>query len=378
MKPTDKASKPSFALFADERLNALRPLSAPLLAWYDAHARKLPWRQNHDAYRVWISEIMLQQTRVEAVIPYFERFIAALPGLPALAAVPQDRLMKLWEGLGYYSRARNLQRAAQAVLASGRTALPASYEALLALPGIGPYTAGAVASIAYGIAVPAVDGNVLRVLARLLACDADIALPPVKRAFERAAAAIQPKGRPGDFNQAMMELGATVCGPGGAPHCESCPVRAFCAGAGEGEPERYPYKSPKKPRAVEERTVFAAVAQGRVLLRRREERGLLAGLWELPNLAGRMEEADVSALAEAWGLGPVAVRPMGEGKHIFTHIEWRMRGFALLCGSCMPVEGAVWADAAELAERYALPSAFRPFARQLPLLLAETAGRQEP
>lgn len=356
--------------FSQKNLTALRPFVPPLLAWYAANARRLPWRENRDAYRVWVSEIMLQQTRVEAVIPYYRRFLAALPDLPALAAAPQDVLLKLWEGLGYYSRVRNMQRAAQAVLAAGRRTLPGSYAGLLALPGIGPYTAGAVASIAFGEAVPAVDGNVLRVLARLLACAADIALPPVKRTFEKAAVFLLPPEAPGTFNQAMMELGATVCVPNGAPACAACPARAFCAAARAGEPQRYPYKSPKKPRAVAQRTIIAAVAEGKVLLRRRPQKGLLAGLWELPGLSGYLSAGEAADVAAGWGLAPLSAEPMGQAKHIFTHIEWRMAGFAVRCAACAPAQDAVWVTAEELAARYALPSALRAYARQLPALLA--------
>lgn len=356
--------------FSAGQINALRPFSAPLLAWYGAHARKLPWRAAPTPYRVWVSEIMLQQTRVEAVIPYYERFLDALPDLPALAAAPEDRLLKLWEGLGYYSRVRNMQKAAQAVVRAGGTELPGSYEQLLALPGIGPYTAGAVASIAFGIPVPAVDGNVLRVLARLLACGEDIALPQVKRAFEEVDAVLLPRDHPGDFNQAMMELGATVCLPNAAPRCMDCPVRAFCTAARAGNPLDYPYKSPKKPRVLEERTVFVVVAEQRVLLRRRAGKGLLAGLWELPNLAGRLSAEEIGAVLAGWGMSDAETRPLGDGKHIFSHIEWRMNGLLVLPRACLPVEDGVWAGSDDLVEHYALPSAFRPYARLLPELLA--------
>ncbi|ADU26992.1 A/G-specific adenine glycosylase [Ethanoligenens harbinense] len=358
------------SLFVPEKIDALRPFSAPLLAWYGANARRLPWRVLPTPYRVWVSEIMLQQTRVEAVVPYYERFLAALPDLPALARAPEDRLLKLWEGLGYYSRVRNMQKAAQAVVLAGGTNLPGSYEALRALPGIGPYTAGAVASIAFGIPVPAVDGNVLRVLARLLACREDIALPQVKRAFEQAAAALLLRECPGDFNQAMMELGATVCLPNAAPRCADCPVRAFCAAARAGNAPDYPYKSPKKPRVVEERTVFVVVAEHTVLLRRRAGKGLLAGMWELPNLAGWLSAEETGAVLAGWGMPEAETRALGDGKHIFSHIEWRMKGLLALPHACPPVEDGVWANAADLAERYALPSAFRPYARLLLELLA--------
>ncbi|MFT8888124.1 MAG: A/G-specific adenine glycosylase [Ethanoligenens sp.] len=357
-------------MFASDQIEKLRPMSEPLLAWYETHARALPWRIDHAPYRVWVSEIMLQQTRVEAVIPYFERFLHALPNLPALARAPEDQLLKLWEGLGYYSRVRNMQKAAQSVVQGGGTELPESYEQLLALPGIGPYTAGAIASIAFGIPVPAVDGNVLRVLARLLACGDDIALSPVKCAFEQADAGLLPQNRPGDYNQAMMELGATVCLPNAAPRCAICPVRVFCAAEKQGSPQMYPYKSPKKPRVIEERTVFVVVAEKKVLLRRRTDKGLLASMWELPNLSGWLETGEISAVLAGWGIEDAAPSALGDGKHIFTHIEWRMKGVLVLPCACTPVEGSIWANAAEIAERYALPSVFRPYARLLPELLS--------
>lgn len=361
-------------LFTQEQVDRLRPMSVPLLDWYAKNARALPWRVSHDAYRVWVSEIMLQQTRVEAVIPYFERFLHALPDLTALANAEEDRLLKLWEGLGYYSRVRNMQKAAQTVVRDGKTILPDSYERLLALPGIGPYTAGAVASIAFGIAVPAVDGNVLRVLARLLACGEDIALPQVKSTFEQAEAELLPSERAGDFNQAMMELGATVCLPNTAPRCGNCPVRTFCAATSAGNPQAYPYKSPKKPRVVEERTVFVAVSGGKVLLRRRERKGLLAGMWELPGVSGCLDVEETGAILTGWGMSDAPMRPLAESKHIFTHIEWRMRGLLILPHANPPMGGAVWADADDLLNRYALPSAFRAYARLLPELLAQSAA----
>lgn len=364
--PLKKQNTP---IFSKEQIKERAALSEPLLAWYKEHARALPWRVDHAPYRVWVSEIMLQQTRVEAVIPYFERFLHTLPDLTALAHAPEDQLLKLWEGLGYYSRVRNMQKAARIVAQAGGTDLPGSYAELLKLPGIGPYTAGAIASIAFGVPVPAVDGNVLRVLARLFACGEDIALPQVKRAFEEVDTVLLPKSHPGDFNQAMMELGATVCLPNAAPRCGVCPVRLFCKAAETGNPLAYPYKSPKKPRAIEERTVFVVVADKKVLLRRRPYKGLLAGMWELPNLLGWLDDDGISAVLQRWGIADAEIRPLGDGKHIFSHIEWRMKGVLVLPRTFQPVEDSVWANANALAEQYALPSAFRPYARLLPDLL---------
>ena len=228
-------------------LELLARVPAPLLAWYDKEARDLPWRQNTDPYRVWVSEIMLQQTRVEAVIPYYERFLAAFPDLKALADAPEEQLLKLWEGLGYYSRARNLQKAAREAL-SRFGGLPGQVQELSSLPGIGAYTAGAIASIAFSRPVPAVDGNVLRVVARLTDSHDDVLSPAVKREAEKAVAAVIPHDRPGDFNQAVMDLGATVCLPNGAPRCEVCPLAELCLGLARSTAPELPVKTKKKER----------------------------------------------------------------------------------------------------------------------------------
>lgn len=339
--------------------SALPAIVSPLLDWYTRNARSLPWRDEPTPYRVWISEIMLQQTRVEAVKPYFARFLAALPDVPALAGVPEQQLMKLWEGLGYYSRARNLQKAARVMAEQYGGNLPADYEALLGLPGIGPYTAGAVASIAFGIPVPAVDGNVLRVVMRLTAGRDDIADPAVKRAVERCMAEVLPKDRPGDFNQAMMELGATVCGPGGEPKCLVCPLNALCEGYRQGVARELPVKAKKKARRVEERTVFLLVEGGELALLRRAENGLLAGLWELPSVEGKLGPEGAAEVLQAWGAQPMAVKPMLAAKHIFTHVEWRMTGYWVTLKK-RPA-GFTWAGREALKEEYALPSAFRAY-----------------
>ncbi|HIS69405.1 MAG TPA: A/G-specific adenine glycosylase [Candidatus Gallacutalibacter stercoravium] len=329
----------------------------PLLAWYGKNARVLPWREQPTPYRVWISEIMLQQTRVEAVKPYFERFIARLPDVAALANVEEDELLKLWEGLGYYSRARNLQRAAQQIMRLYGGNLPADPAALLALPGVGEYTAGAVASIAFGLPVPAVDGNVLRVFARVTASQGDITSPQVRAAARNAAQAVIPADRPGDFNQALMELGATVCLPNGAPQCLLCPVRELCAARQEGQEGNLPVRAPKKPRRVEQRTVFVLCSEdGRIALHKRPSKGLLAGLWELPNVEGWLTPEEAGRFAPRLCLGPA--QPLGEAKHIFTHVEWRMIGYRLPARREELEKGWVWASEEQLMGEFALPSAF--------------------
>ena len=350
----------------------LAGLSRDLLQWYDKHARILPWREQPAPYRVWVSEIMLQQTRVEAVRPYFERFMEALPTVEALADAPEEVLMKLWEGLGYYNRARNLQRAARIVVTEYGGVLPNDYGLLLSLPGVGEYTAGAIASIAYGIAVPAVDGNVLRVLSRLLASEADIAQPKVKAVFREIAADMQPPARPGDYNQAMMELGATVCVPI-SPRCAACPVAHGCVGRQLGCAATLPVKSPKRERRREDRTVFLILYEGQVLIRKRAEKGLLSGMWELPNVQGHLSVEQAARQMEEWGIQTDPPQLAGEAKHVFTHVEWRMQGYIsrALHSSCALSGEWLWANWVQLQNSHAMPSAFRYYREALRALLAE-------
>ena len=332
---------------------------APLLAWYDEGHRDLPWRAVPTPYRVWVSEIMLQQTRVEAVRGYFDRWMQALPDIPALAAADEAVYMKLWEGLGYYSRVRNLHRAAFEVCEQYGGELPADYARLLALPGVGEYTAGAVASIAFGLPVPAVDGNVLRVAARL-----DNDLTPItdagyKKQTRARFAALMPADRPGDLNQALMELGATVCLPNGAPRCADCPLQHLCLGCHHGNAAMLPVRAAKKARRVENRTVLLTRCGPLVGIRRRPAKGLLAGLWELPALAGHLspEETRAALAAQGWQVQKLlSLRP---AKHIFTHVEWHMNGYYIELAA--PPDGLTFVSPAALRADYALPSAFRAF-----------------
>jgi A/G-specific adenine glycosylase len=327
---------------------------APLMDWYRANARDLPWRRTRNAYAIWVSEIMLQQTRVAAAIPYYERFIRELPDVSALATVDDDRLHKLWEGLGYYSRARNLKRAAIEIVARFGGELPNSYEALLTLPGIGEYTAGAIASISFGEAVPAVDGNVLRVYARLFALETDIRDPAFKKEVRAALLPLVPKDAPEVFNAALMELGAVVCLPNGAPKCEVCPARDCCMAYRLGKTQELPVIGAKKARRVERKTVFALTRNGHLLGLRGPKTGLLAGMWQLPEAAGELTDA-----AAAIWLGERGIRPVGElrfyeRKHIFSHVEWHMRVCAAeIAAEALP-EGWAWLD-----ESNALPTAYR-------------------
>ncbi|MGI6264949.1 MAG: A/G-specific adenine glycosylase [Acutalibacteraceae bacterium] len=341
-----------------------------LVEWYAAVGRDFPWRRDTDPYHVWVSEIMLQQTRIEAALGYYRRFMDALPTVADLANVEEDALLKLWEGLGYYSRARNLKKAAVRVVDVYGGSLPASYDDLLTLPGIGEYTAGAIASISFGIPVPAVDGNVLRVISRLTASRQDVLKPAVKKAFTELVRQMVPADRPGVFTQAIMELGETVCLPNTAPLCERCPLRDLCAGCREGVAAELPVRSPKKPKRPEERTVLVIVRNGRVLLHRREPTGLLANLWELPSADGRLDAASASKAAVDFLGAPVEMtRSLGEARHLFSHIEWKMVGFAFNAVQDKTPVGCVWADEARLRSSFALPSTFRAYARQLPELL---------
>ena len=335
----------------------------PLLAWYDASKRILPWRDDPTPYRVWVSEIMLQQTRVEAVIPYYERFMAELPTLESLAAVDDEWLMKLWEGLGYYSRARNLKAAARMLAGEFGGEFPRTREGLLQLPGVGGYTAGAVASIAMNLPEPAVDGNVLRVVARLTGSRADIAKPRTRDDVAAALREIYPAGRCGDFTQALMELGATVCLPNGEPLCAACPWAELCTARREGVTDEIPVKAPKKARTVEARTVFLLRRGELAAVRRRPPRGLLAGMWELPNAEGVMTSEDALALAREWGVMPLAATPGPEAVHIFTHREWRMKSFRIECAG--EGGGFRWLTRAEFERELALPAAFRSFLASL-------------
>ena len=351
----------------------LEEIPARLLNWYDTCRRVLPWREDPAPYRVWVSEIMLQQTRVEAVKPYYERFLSQLPTVKALAEAPEEQLLKLWEGLGYYNRVRNLQKGARQVMERFGGEIPASFEELHSLPGIGEYTAGAIASIAFGIPVPAVDGNVLRVFSRLLAREDDILDPKVKKRMEREVAAIIPRDRAGDFNQSLMELGATVCLPNGTPKCEECPLAELCRAHRLGCEESLPKKAAKKARKIEERTVFLLTCQGKAALCRRPEQGLLAGLWELPGVTGKLDEKGAAEQVKAWGLQAQKLKKLPEAKHIFTHVEWNMTGWAGEVKEELPQ--FLWADREKLEQEIALPSAFRAYFPEMEKRLDSYGGR---
>lgn len=341
---------------------------ARLLEWYRQNRRDLPWRATCDPYRIWISEIMLQQTRVEAVKPYYERFLAVCPTVKALAELPEEQLMKLWEGLGYYSRARNLQKAARQILARHQGVLPSSYEELLALCGIGEYTAGAIASIAYGLPVPAIDGNVLRVLSRLCGSHMDITLPATKAHWRTELARVIPPDA-GDFTQAMIELGATVCVPNGEAKCDLCPLSSVCIAAREHLCDEIPVRTAKRPRRIVPMTVLLIRDGDRTVLHKRPPTGLLAGLFELPNVERHLDEAQTLAHVRSLGLEPVQITPLEDAKHIFTHIEWHMRAYDVRITPDFDGfdgdTGLLLVTNDDLHEHYAIPSAFAAYKKYL-------------
>ena len=338
--------------------NILGNLPGVLLDWYRENRRDLPWRRDREPYHIWLSEIMLQQTRVEAVKGYYARFLDALPTISDLAACDDDLLHKLWEGLGYYSRVRNLKKAAIQIMEAHGGQFPGKYEDIRSLPGIGDYTAGAVSSICFDRKTPAVDGNVLRVVSRILEDPTPIDLPAQKKKVNKLLKEIYPD-EAGEFTQALMELGATLCGPNWKPRCEECPCKGFCGGAIHGTAEKFPVKSPKKEKRVEEKTVFLLSCDGRYALRKRPNTGLLAGLWEFPNVPGKLETADALAQAEAFGLRPREICRQVERKHIFTHIRWEMRGIYMEVAE--PVGDFCWLTSQEIQLDAALPTAFRQF-----------------
>ena len=342
---------------------ALARLPAVLLPWYDENRRVLPWREEVTPYRTWVSEVMLQQTRVQAALPYFLRFMEAAPDIPALAALPEGQLMRLWQGLGYYSRARSLQKAARQVVEQYGGCLPQTYSELTALPGIGDYTAGAILSIAFGQPVPAVDGNVLRIAARLTGCGDNVLLPQTRQRFRDALAAVMPPHRPGDFNQALMDLGAGVCLPG-QPACDVCPARELCAALAAGRQRELPVREKNTAKPTEQLTVFVLTRpDGAAALRQRPQKGLLAGLWEFPHVPGTLDEQAAAHQLAEWGLRVTEWRRCIHAVHQFTHRRWDMAGWVLA------VEGDgqgdwLWADAAAREEK-AIPSAFRAFMKAL-------------
>ncbi len=335
-----------------------------LLSWYAAVKKPFPWRLEPTAYHVWISEIMLQQTRISAAIPYYERFLAALPDVSSLAAVDDEELMKLWEGLGYYSRARNLKKAAERVMSEFGGELPRTVRELRTLDGIGPYTAGAIASIAFGQPSAAVDGNVLRVIARLCASEDDIMKESTRKSVTAALEAVYPSGADaGAFTEALMELGENVCIPNGAPKCAECPLADLCLAKKENRQEDLPVKTPPKPRRLEKHTVLLLKCGDKYALARRSKKGLLAGLWEFPNVEGSLDTSGALRTARDLGARPLSATSIGDAIHIFSHVEWHMTGFLVACESLPDTLAHATPD--EIRAAYAIPKAFHAFLKKI-------------
>lgn len=349
-------------------LDSLDQIAKPLLAWYDKGRRILPWREEPTPYHVWLSEIMLQQTRVEAVKPYYDRFLKELPDIRSLAEVEEEQLLKLWEGLGYYNRARNLKKAAMTIMSEYGGEMPGDYDELCKLSGIGSYTAGAISSIAFGNPVPAVDGNVLRILSRLRIDDRDILDAKVKKSIEQELRQVIPSDRPGDFNQALMELGAMVCIPNGMAKCEECPWNQLCQARKRNRVLEFPKKAPKKPRSIEKKTILVIQDAERVALHKRPEKGLLAGMYEFPSLEGHKNEAEVIEYLKQLGLQPLRIRRLEDTKHIFTHKEWHMSGYVIRVDELCKLENGdstgefLFIDPMETKSNYPIPSAFAVYA----------------
>lgn len=341
-----------------------------LLAWYYANARQLPWRENPNAYRVWVSEIMLQQTRVEAVKPYFYKFLTKYPDVLALAEAKEEELLKYWEGLGYYNRVRNMQKAALQVRDLHGGVMPVKYDVLIELAGIGPYTAGAIASIAGGEKVPAVDGNVLRIMTRLNGDYSNISAPATNKAIRGELLDCMPEN-PGDFNQALMELGATVCLPNGEPKCESCPWKSACKARQLDIIAELPVKNKPQKRRIEERTLILLSSSKGIALRKRPSKGLLAGMYEIPAIDGHMKEAEVLQYVKDIGYHPLHIKQIESYVHIFSHVEWRMQAFLLRIDEISDsmkkdcYNDFFFVEREEIKERYPLPSAFAPYRKYI-------------
>ncbi len=334
-----------------------------IVDWFRENKRDLPWRKTTNPYHIWISEIMLQQTRVEAVKPYYERFLDALPTVKDLAEAEEDKLLKLWEGLGYYNRVRNMQKAAQQIMIDYQGEFPNTYEEILNLKGIGNYTAGAISAFAYGIPKPAVDGNVLRVLTRVTADDSDIMKQSTKKRIEECLANVIPRDAASDFNQGLIELGAIVCVPNGEPKCDICPIARYCRAYKEGLISELPVKSKVKERKIEEKTILVFRDQDKTAIAKRPKKGLLAGLYELPNVSGHLTMDEVTEYCKTIGLMPIRVRLLTEAKHIFSHIEWHMIGYEIKVDELEKTnkKDYLFIHFDEIQEKYPIPSAFEKY-----------------
>ena len=351
----------------------LESMAQPLVDWYREQKRDLPWREDVTAYKVWVSEIMLQQTRVEAVKPYYARFLNAFPTIRDLADAKEDMLLKMWEGLGYYNRVRNMQKAAQQVMIEYDGKFPSTYEEIRSLTGIGNYTAGAIASFSFGVPKPAVDGNVLRVISRLTASYEDIMKASVREHIEEELEELIPADAASDFNQGLIELGAIVCVPNGAPKCSECPLAHLCKAREQGIELELPIKSKAKERRIQKKTVFVFQDGDHVAIKKRPAKGLLAGLYELPNKEGHLTEEEALEYSKQIGLLPLRIQKLGEGKHIFSHVEWQMIGYRIRVDELEKVctEKMLFVHPEEIQEKYPIPAAFEIYTKCVEIKLGQ-------
>lgn len=353
-------------------------MAEPLVKWYQENKRDLPWRHHVNAYRVWVSEIMLQQTRVEAVKPFYKRFMEALPTIKDLAEAEEDKLLKLWEGLGYYNRVRNMQAAAKQIMEHYGGSFPETFEEISTLKGIGNYTAGAISSFAFGIPKPAVDGNVMRVVSRILANDDDIMKQSVRKRMEEDLEKVIPAENPSDFNQGLIELGAIVCVPNGEPKCDVCPVSHLCRAKELGCQNELPVKKRAKERKIEKRTILVFQDGGAVAIKKRPGTGLLAGMYEFPNVEEHLSMDEVIAYSKSIGLTPLVVKELPAAKHIFSHIEWHMTGYAVrvdeLEKNC--TEEMIFADPEEIQKKYSVPAAFEKYTHFVDIKLGQNKYKE--
>lgn len=340
----------------------IQQIRQPIITWYQENGRELPWRKDKNPYFIWLSEIMLQQTRIEAVKNYYERFITELPTIQKLAEVEEERLLKLWEGLGYYNRARNLKKAAMVIQEKYQGKMPKQYEELIQLPGIGEYTAGAIASIAYDEPVPAVDGNVLRVISRVIGSRKDVLDLKYKREITQKLLEIMPK-QAGDFNEGLMELGELICIPNGEPLCKECPLKGICIANQEGLTSEIPVRIQKIKRRKEEKTIFILKCKDKIAIRKREETGLLAGMYEFPNETKKMTQKERMEVLRKWNLEGHQMKKIGEHHHIFSHIEWDMIGYEVVVKN--ENEKFMWVGKSEIIEKYPMPGPFSPFLKKI-------------
>ncbi len=343
----------------------LENIVEPLLTWYAKNARTLPWRENTEPYRVWISEIMLQQTRVDTVITYYKKFLQTFPTMHDLATCEDEQLMKLWEGLGYYSRAKNLKKAAQIICEDYHGQFPTEFDIVIKLPGIGTYTAGAICSISFGKKTAAVDGNVLRVITRLTKNSTDIMNNKFREEVKKNLEAIYPKDRCGDFTQSLMELGAVICTPNGVPKCSECPLKEHCLAYKEKRQMEFPVKKKKAERKIENKTVFLLCYNDNIAISKREQEGLLAGMWEFPNIDNILSKKEVEKWLLEQEINNVTIQSTFKKKHIFSHIEWHMNCFVILCDSMGNNTNLKWVTKQQLENEIALPTAFKKIYKEI-------------